>query len=200
MRRTWIWKNICGIVINLQKIMNHFFDKIPTGSKTPEIVNALIEIPKGSQNKYELDKEFGVIRLDRAFYSAVHSPLDYGFIPHTLSEDGDSLDILVMGNEPVFPGCLVEARPIGLLKMVDSGESDSKVLAVQNKNPRFNMITTLEDIERFSPHLLEEIGHYFETYKHLQGKKVQVIGWEKTEAVKKEILISQERYRVTYGD
>src|SRR3990170_7001997 len=139
------------------------FEKISAGKKSPEVVNALVEIPKGSQNKYEFDKELGVIRLDRAFYSAVYSPLDYGFIPQTLSEDGDSLDILVMGNEAVFPGCLVEARPIGLLKMIDSGEPDSKVLSVQEKNPRFATIKTLEDIEKYSPHLLQEIGHYFET-------------------------------------
>ena len=175
--------------------MNENFDKIPTGAKAPEVINVLIEIPKGSQNKYELDKEFGVIRLDRAFYSAVHSPLDYGFIPQTLSEDGDPLDVLVMGNEAVFPGCLVEARPIGLLKMIDSGEPDSKVLSVQERNPRFSAIKTLEDIEKYSPHLLQEIGHYFETYKHLQGKKVEVIGWENGDAARKEILASQKRYK-----
>ncbi len=177
--------------------MRHNLDEIPTGARAPNIVNALIEIPKGSQNKYELDKEFGVIRLDRAFYSAVYSPLDYGFIPQTLSEDGDSLDILVMGNEAVFPGCLVEARPIGLLKMIDSGEPDSKVLSVQEKNPRFNAIKTLEDIEKYSPHLLQEIGHYFETYKHLQGKEVKVVGWENGDAARKEISASQKRYQET---
>ncbi|KKT89174.1 MAG: Inorganic pyrophosphatase [Parcubacteria group bacterium GW2011_GWC1_45_9] len=171
------------------------FEKISAGKKSPEVVNALVEIPKGSQNKYEFDKELGVIRLDRAFYSAVYSPLDYGFIPQTLSEDGDPLDILVMGNEPLVPGCLVEARPVGLLKMIDSGEPDSKVLAVQEKNPRFATIKDLEDIEKFSPHLLEEIGHYFETYKHLQGKEVKVAGWENKSAAEKEILASQERYQ-----
>ncbi len=171
------------------------FDRIGAGDKAPEIVNAFIEIPRGSHNKYEFDKELGVFRLDRALYSAVFSPLDYGFIPQTLSEDGDPLDIMVMGGEPVFPGCLVEARTIGRMNMIDSGSPDCKILAVQDKNPRLRTIKTLADIEQFSPHLLDEVSHYFQTYKELQGKKVQVLGWESVEKAYEEIRASQQRYR-----
>ncbi|MEK7187759.1 MAG: inorganic diphosphatase [Patescibacteria group bacterium] len=168
---------------------------VPIGEKAPEKVNAIIEIPKGSQNKYEFDEKLGVIKLDRVLYSPFHYPVDYGFIPETRSEDGDHLDALVLGNDPLFSGCLVEIRPIGMLKMIDSGERDSKILSVPTKDPRFETIKDLADVEKYNPHLLKEIVHMFEHMKDLQGKKVEVEGWENAEVAKKEILDAMEMFK-----
>lgn len=176
------------------------FEKISAGEKAPRIVNAIIEIPRGSNNKYELDKELGILRLDRALYSSVFSPVDYGFIPQTLSDDGDPLDILVLGTEPVVPGCLVEARPIALLNMVDSGQWDYKILAVQENNPRWQKVKTLTDLKKLNPHLLEEIRHYFQVYKELQGKKVEVKEWENRDSAYREITSSIKRYQELHSE
>lgn len=167
---------------------------IPLGKSAPEVVNAVIEIPKGSQNKYEYDEKLHVLKLDRVLFSPFFYPLDYGFLPETRSPDGDHLDIMVLGGDPVFPGCLVEARPVGLLKMIDSGEEDFKILGVQVENPRFDHIETLKDVETFYPHLLKEIVHFMETYKELQGKKVETHGWEGKEAAYAEIKKAQQSY------
>ncbi|HVM76825.1 MAG TPA: inorganic diphosphatase [Candidatus Paceibacterota bacterium] len=173
---------------------NNIWETIPTGDKSPNVVNVVIEIPKGSNNKYELDEKLGVIKLDRVFYSPFFYPLDYGFIPQTRSEDGDHLDALVIGSDPVPVGCLVEARPIGMLNMIDSGEADAKILAVQAKNPRFDTIKSIKDIEQFQPHLLKEIVHFFEHYKDLQGKKVETKGWDGVDAAHAEIKKAQDVY------
>ena len=167
---------------------------LPIGKDAPEKVNVVVEIPKGSHNKYELDEELGVIKLDRVLYSPVHFPLDYGYIPATRSEDGDHLDAMIIGGDPVFPGCLVEVRPIGLLKMIDSGEEDFKILGVQVENPRLEVIKDLDDIESWNPHLLKEIAHFFKVYKDLQGKKVDIEGWEGTAAAKDEIRRASQAY------
>jgi inorganic pyrophosphatase len=137
-------------------------------------VEALIEIPRGSRNKYELDEASGRLRLDRVLYSSVHYPTDYGFILDTLSPDGDHLDILVIINEPTFPGCLIEARPIGGLDMRDEKGSDFKVLAVPTGDPRYQHVTNLEHL---SPHWLMEIETFFATYKLLEPKESEVLGW-----------------------
>lgn len=158
--------------------MTNPFENLPLGEKSPEVINVVIEIPKGSHNKYEFDEKLGVMKLDRVLYSPFHYPLDYGFIPATRSEDGDHLDALVIGSDPLFTGCLVEVRPIGIMHMIDSGEPDAKILAVQAKNPRFDNIKDIKDIETFCPHLLKETAHFFQTYKELQGKKTEVQGWE----------------------
>ena len=171
--------------------MNLLHD-IPAGKA--EEMNVIVEIPKFSKNKYEIDKETGAITLDRVLYSPVHYPTDYGYIPETLSEDGDPLDIMVIGGEPVPPGCVVKARPIGFIKMVDGGEQDNKILAVQKNNPRFDTVKDLSDIELSNPHLLKEIAHFAAVYKELQGKKVEVQGWENAEAAKAEIRRAQEAY------
>src|SRR4051812_39260899 len=118
----------------------NLWESLPLGEKSPEIINAVIEIPRGSHNKYEFDEKLGVFKLDRVLYSPFHYPLDYGFIPQTRSEDGDHLDVMVIGGDPVPQGCLVEVRPIGFMRMVDGGELDFKILAVQKKNPRFDAI------------------------------------------------------------
>ena len=167
---------------------------IKIGEKAPEVFNVVIEIPKDSQNKYEIDKETGVIKLDRVLYSPMHYPADYGFIPETRSEDGDHLDAIILGGDPLFAGCVVRVRPIGLLKMTDDGETDHKILGVQADNPRFDNILDIKDIEKLHEHHLKEIAHFFQTYKELQGKKVDVLGWEDAEAAKKEIQKAREAY------
>ncbi len=136
-----------------------------------DVVNVIIEISKGSKNKYELDKKTGLIKLDRVLYSAMHYPLDYGLIPKTYCEDGDPLDILVISTESLLPGVLVEARVIGAMRMIDSGEQDDKLIGVVAEDPRLNHINDIEDV---GEHTLKEIRHFFEHYKDLQGKKVEV--------------------------
>jgi inorganic pyrophosphatase len=170
-------------------------ENIPIGSKAPDVINVVVEIPKGSNNKYEFDEELGIIKLDRVLYSPFHYPLDYGFIPATRSEDGDHLDALVIGGDPVPVGCVVAARPIGMLNMIDSGDPDAKILAVQDKNPRFDKIRNIKDIEAFNPHLLKEVAHFFETYKDLQGKKVEIQGWTDVAAAHAEIKKAEEVYK-----
>ena len=169
------------------------------GDDAPEIVNAVIEIPKGSQNKYEFDEELGVFKLDRVLYSPMHYPLDYGFVPETRSEDGDHLDVIIFGSDPVYPGFVVEARPIGMLKMIDDGEPDFKVLCVQKKNPRYANIKSIIDIEATHEHSLKEIAHFFQTYKDLQGKKVEIQGWEGKDAALAEIKKAQTAYQKEQG-
>lgn len=165
------------------------------GKKAPEVVNVIIEIPKNSQNKYEFDKESGALKLDRVLYSPMHYPADYGFIPETHCGDGDPLDAIVFGSDPLVPGCLVEARPIGLLKMIDGGEEDYKVLAVQVKNPRFDNVKDIEDIKATHEHSFKEIAHFFTAYKELEGKKVEILGWENSQKAKEEIKRAQELYK-----
>jgi inorganic pyrophosphatase len=171
------------------------WEKVPIGAKAPEVINAVIEISKGSHNKFEFDEELGIFKLDRVLYSPFHYPLDYGFIPQTRSEDGDHLDVLVMGSDPVPMGVVVAVRPIGMMKMIDGGEADFKILAVQAKNPRFDMIKDLSDIESSNPHFLKEIAHFFQTYKDLEGKKTEIQGWENGVAAKEEIKKAQEAYK-----
>ena len=171
------------------------WENVPLGDKAPETVNVVIEIPRGSHNKYEFDEKLGVFKLDRVLYSPFHYPLDYGFIPQTRSDDGDHADALVLGSDPLPLGTVVEVRPIGILNMIDSGEGDAKILAVQAKNPRFDTIKDLKDIEASNPHLLKEIAHFFQTYKDLQGKKVELNGWGDAAAAKEEIKKSAAAYK-----
>ena len=148
--------------------------ELPLGAKAPQIVNAVIEIPLEGKMKFEYDKQLQVFKLDRNLYSPVHYPGDYGFLPSTLGDDGDPLDVLVLVDEPSFPGCLQEVRVIGLMEMIDGGEGDEKILAVGGANPRYFDITSYEQIH---PHKLKEIVHFFSTYKDLEGKKVEIKGW-----------------------
>jgi len=138
-------------------------------------VEAVIEIPAGARNKYEYDPEHGVFRLDRVLYSSVHYPTDYGFVPGTLAEDGDHLDILVIVEEPTFPGCHVLARPIGVLNMVDVNGEDQKILAVAIGDPRYAEVMDIDDL---SPHWLSEIENFFGTYKTLEDVPTDVQGWD----------------------
>ncbi|WP_124727298.1 inorganic diphosphatase [Staphylospora marina] len=139
------------------------------------IVDAFIEIPTGSQNKYEYDKEKGVFRLDRVLYSPMHYPTEYGYLENTLAEDGDPLDILVMTTFPTFPGCVIKSRVIGVLLMSDDKGQDEKLLAVPTDDPRFNEVKSLNDVP---PHILKEIAHFFQVYKDLENKETHIVGWK----------------------
>jgi inorganic pyrophosphatase len=162
-------------------------------SKKKEMtVMVMVEIPKGSRNKYEFDKDKRLLKFDRMLFSAVHYPSDYGFILDTLAEDGDSLDALVLVWEPTFPGCLIEARPVGMFKMWDEKGPDQKILCVPISDPFWNYI---QDLSEVPPHLLQEIEHFFKIYKELEKKKTGVEGWEDRESAIKIILESQQRCR-----
>lgn len=147
---------------------------IDPGPDSPELVRAIIEIPKNSSNKYEYDGDLGIFRLDRALYSPMHYPGDYGFVPGTLADDGDPLDILVLVDEPSFTGCLMETRPVGVLHMVDGKENDQKILAVPNRNPRYDSIHTIDQVY---PHIRRELEYFFTIYKELQSAKAKMEGW-----------------------
>jgi inorganic pyrophosphatase len=161
-------------------------------SATSEWVPVVVEIPQGSRNKYEYDHETGRIVLDRVLFSSVHYPTDYGFILDTLADDGDPVDALVVTNEPTFPGCLVRARPIGLLNMRDEKGPDQKVLAVPIGDPRFDEVRDLNDL---ASHWLQEIENFFQTYKMLEDKFTEVVGWEGGGAAWDLIERGQEAYR-----
>lgn len=152
---------------------------IPAQPK-PGLVNVLIEIPGGSKNKYEFDKELNALCLDRVLYSSVAYPYDYGFIPNTLADDGDPLDGMVLMDQPTFPGCVITARPIGMLEMIDGGDRDEKLLCVPAKDPRYSLVTTLNDI---AEHRLAEISEFFKTYKNLEKKVTEILGWKDVNAV-----------------
>lgn len=152
---------------------------IPAQPKTG-LINVLIEIPGGSKNKYEFDKDLQAFALDRVLYASVQYPFDYGFIPNTLADDGDPLDGLVMIDQPTFPGCVITARPIGMLEMVDGGDRDEKILCVPDKDPRYTAFKSLKDV---SPHRLEEIAEFFRTYKNLEKKVTEILGWKDVDQV-----------------
>jgi inorganic pyrophosphatase len=174
----------------------HPWHDIPTGPDSPRIVNAIIEIPTNERNKYELDKDLGIFRLDRVLYSAVHYPGDYGFLPRTLGDDGDPLDVLVLMKIPVFTGCLVECRPIGLFHLIDKGKGDEKVLAVPMRDPYSDDIKSLEDIP---PHTLKEVEHFFQVYKDLEGVSTRTRGFEGVEEAQATIERAQILYQKKFG-
>jgi inorganic pyrophosphatase len=161
------------------------------GSRQEGWIEATIEIPRGSRNKYEYDHERGVFRLDRVLYSSVHYPTDYGFLAGTLSEDGDPLDVLVVVEEASFPGCHMRVRPIGALNMSDEKGIDEKILAVPCDDPRFTTINNLADLQE---HWLREIAAFFRTYKELQGVQTEVHDWDGTEVAWRTIEDAQQRF------
>ncbi len=168
------------------------YKSLPIGEKYPERVTAVIENPKGTHNKYELDEELNVIKLDRVLHTAMFWPFDYGFIPQTLSGDGDPLDVMVLTDSPTFPGCVVEIRPIGVLITEDEKGQDEKLLAVQTKNPHYSEIDSLEKVPA---HILKEIAHFYEEMKKLEpGKWVKVKGWEPKEKALTIIREAHENY------
>jgi inorganic pyrophosphatase len=157
-----------------------------------EVIEVVIEIPKGSRNKYEYDHERHVIRLDRRLFTATAYPADYGFVPDTLSEDTDPLDALVLLDDPTFPGCWVTARPVGVFWMSDDAGPDAKILCVPADDPRWAHVT---DLDGLPDHLTDEIEHFFEVYKALEpGKYADVRGWEGAEAARIEIAACQARF------
>ncbi|MCX7571694.1 inorganic diphosphatase [Tumebacillus sp. DT12] len=158
------------------------------------IVNALVEIPAGSQNKYEFDKKLNRFVLDRVLFSPMHYPTEYAYIEDTLAEDGDPVDVLVLTSFPTFPGVVIESRVIGVLMMSDDKGKDEKLLAVPTSDPRFNDVHTLEDV---APHLLKEISHFFQVYKDLENKKVSIDGWEGVETAARLVKEAIERHNNT---
>jgi inorganic pyrophosphatase len=175
--------------------MVHPWHDLPAGPHPPELVTAVIEIPQGSRNKYEIDKASGAFRLDRVLYSAVHYPGDYGIIPRTLAEDGDPLDVLVRIEEPTFPGCLIDVRPIGVLLMRDLGELDEKILAVPANDP---LAAEYFDIADMPGHLLKEIEHFFSIYKDLEGKRAEIEAWRGVTGATRVIEECLARYAAAY--
>ncbi len=176
--------------------MNLWHD-IPLGDNAPEEINVIIEIPRGSNNKYEIDKETGLIKLDRANYSAASFPYDYGFVPQTFWDDGDPLDVIVMTTFPLYPGILVSVRPVAVINMVDDGESDYKIIAVPTEDKRWDDVQDLNDI---NGHTIKEFQHFLETYKALKGKPapVEIRGVmgkkEACEAVVKSVQLYAEKF------
>lgn len=177
--------------------MNLWHD-ISAGERTPNELNVIIEIPKGSNNKYEIDKETGLIRLDRANYSTAAYPVDYGFAPQTLWDDGDALDVAVLTTWPLDTGILVKVRPIGVLEMIDGKDSDYKIIGVPKDDKRWDDIKSIKDINK---HKVEEISHFFEIYKSLDGTKTKV-KIRKVSGVaeaKKAIIKSIKLYKEKFG-
>ncbi len=164
------------------------------GESAPDVCNAIIEIPRGSTNKYEYDEEAGLFKLDRVLFSPLFYPFDYGFFPQTHYLDGDPLDVLVMVSHPTFAGCMVEVRPIGVLEMRDEKGPDEKILSVAAKDPRFGNRSHIDDL---SPHTLKEVMHFFRVYKDLEDKAVEVVGWHGPEVAKS--LISKFRTDTSEG-
>ncbi len=171
--------------------------KVPSGRHPPEIINVIIETPKNSKNKYEVSKEYDYILLDRVLHSSVVFPHAYGLIPRTWFEDEDPIDAMVMLSEPTFPGCVVEARPIGVLRISDEKGKDDKILCVATSDPRLSQYMELEDVPK---HYLDEISEFFKTYKKLEeGKHTEVAGWEGREAALAEIDRSLELFRSKFA-
>ena len=150
--------------------MNIWHD-LPKNEVTPEKFTAVIEIPKGSSCKYELDKKTGMLRLDRILYTATHYPANYGFIPRTYADDGDPLDVLVLCSEPIFPMTLVEVYPIGAMRMIDGGKQDDKIIALPFSDPTYRDIKSIDELP---PHIFDEIMHFFTVYKQLENKQTAV--------------------------
>ena len=170
----------------------NLWHNLPAGPDIPKAVYCIVEIPKGSRNKYEYSKAAGVIKLDRVIYSSMHYPSDYGLIPQTYAEDGDPLDILVMVSEPTFAGCVIEARPIAIFHMLDRGDPDEKILAVPSTDPLYEDYTDIADVPK---HFLKEVAHFFETYKQLQGIEVTPKGWEGADIARETILEAMDAYK-----
>ncbi len=172
--------------------MNLWHD-IEAGSA--DSITTIIEINKGSKNKYEVDKATGMIALDRVLHTSQDYPFDYGFVPQTLWDDGDPLDVVVLTTYPLFPGVLVKVRPVAVLTMIDGGDSDAKIIAVPEEDPRWANVKDLADI---NPHTLKEIDHFFLTYKKLQHKEVTTHGYQDAAQAKADFEKSRAQYQAKY--
>ena len=165
------------------------------GDNAPQVVNGLIEIPQGSKTKYEIDKKTGLLKLDRIIYSSFHYPINYGFIPQTLGKDGDPLDILVLCSESIQPLCLVEANVIGNMQMIDTGVQDDKIIAVAAKDPSVNHIT---DMSQIPQHFIAVLKNYFEQYKVLENKKVEIDDFQDKETAYQVINEAISYYKTSF--
>jgi len=168
---------------------------ISCGKNPPEEINVVVEIPKGSNNKYEIDEGIGAIFLDRTLYGPQTFPFEYGFMPQTKSEDGDPLDIVLLASRPTFPGCVVKSRPVGMIYMEDEAGIDNKIIAVpiEKIDPRFKEIQNAEDLPE---HQKKEFQNFFETYKLLEPNKfVKITGWDTADKAKEIIKRSVEKYK-----
>ncbi|MEI6810900.1 MAG: inorganic diphosphatase [Candidatus Nomurabacteria bacterium] len=171
--------------------MNLLHD-ISHGDNIPNEITVIVEINKGSLNKYELDKETGLIKLDRVSHTSQTFPFDYGFVPQTHWYDGDPLDVIIIATAPLIPGILVDVRPVAVMDMIDSGESDAKIVAVPIGDPRFGNVHDLADV---NPHFIKEVTHFYENYKKLQNKVVTIPTVRDAKAAKEVILESIELYK-----
>jgi len=163
---------------------------------TADEMNVIIEIPRNSRNKYEIDKETGLIALDRVLHTAQVYPIDYGFVPKTLWDDDDALDAMVLTTEPLAPGILVSARPIGIMDMVDDGDPDAKILCVPTGDPRWKNVQDLRDV---NPHTIKELEHFFCTYKQLQGKTCEIRGFDGVDKAREAFERSKKLYNEKFG-
>jgi inorganic pyrophosphatase len=176
--------------------VNHPWHGAHYGEKAPQIVNGLIEIPQGSRAKYEVDKATGLLRLDRVIYSSFHYPVNYGFIPQTLGQDSDPLDILVLCSQSIQSLCLVEATVIGNMQMIDQGTQDDKIIAVASHDPSVNHYQKMEDLPQ---HFLLELRNFFEQYKVLENKKVEIDNFQDKDTAYKVISEAISFYKETFG-
>lgn len=173
-------------------MIQHPWHETSIGRQPPELVNAIIEIPRGSRAKYEVDKESGLIKLDRVIYASMYYPLNYGFIPGTMGEDHDPLDIVVLTQVSVVPLCLIPSKVIGVMQMVDRGEADDKIIAVAEQDPSVSHINDVKDLPEY---LRAELKHFFENYKTLENKKVVVDEFLSKEKAVEIILQSMDYYK-----
>jgi inorganic pyrophosphatase len=176
--------------------VNNLWLELRTGPKAPDIVYAIVESPKGHRNKTEYNINSGVLVLNRTLSASLHYPGDYGLIPQTFFDDGEPMDILTMTGEPTFPGCVIQARPVGIFRMMDGDRHDDKVLAVAATDPLFDGYQVLKDIP---PHFLREVQHFFETYKDLDGKRARGLAWEDEVAAKEAILGANRVFMERFG-
>jgi inorganic pyrophosphatase len=181
--------------INSFLMVQHPWHEVSIGLNPPEFINGIIEIPKGSRAKYEIDKESGLIKLDRVIYASMYYPLNYGFIPQTLGEDHDPLDIVVLTQVSVVPRCLIASKVIGVMRMIDRGEADDKIIAVAEQDASVSHIT---DVSELPEYFKVELKHFFENYKTLENKKVVVDEFQSKEKAKEIILESIERYKTNF--
>lgn len=177
--------------------MTNVWHDVQVGKEAPDVVNTIIEIPKDSKLKYELDKNTGLLKLDRFLYSSVHYSGDYGFIPQTLCDDDDPLDVFIISHRPTYPMTLCEVKVLGVMKMVDDGEEDDKIIGVHNADPRYNK---WEDIKEVPQHFIEELKEFMRTYKRLEDKKVDVYEIYGKEEAKKIVNESIEIYNKHFGE
>jgi inorganic pyrophosphatase len=177
-------------------MLTNLWHDLKAGPRPPDVVYVVVESPKASRNKYEYSKEIGNIEVDRVLYSPLHFPGDYGFIPQTFFDDGDPMDVLVMTNNPTYPGCVIKARPIGMFRMIDRGEADYKILAVPANDPTFNEYW---DVSNIPQHFPKEVQHFFMVYKELEGTRVTHEGWAGVQEAKDTILRSMQSYQAKFG-